>query len=78
MTDIENTLDEKHKIIKTLMDKIELLEKRQVNIENKTYEVAELEQTFFNPSHFDESPLETTSEVNLGKHTKTTCDHPPV
>ena len=23
-----------------------------------------------NPSHCDESPLETTSEVNLGKHTK--------
>ena len=67
---IENTLDEKDKIIKTLLEKIAVLEKRQDSIENETNEITELEQTFFNPSNCDERPLETTSEVNLGKHTE--------
>ena len=51
MTAIENTLGDKNKIIKTLIEKIEVLENRQVNMENETHEVTELEQTFFNPSH---------------------------
>ena len=51
VTAIENTLDEKDKIIKNLMEKIAVLENRQDSIENETNEVTELEQTFFNPSH---------------------------
>ena len=42
VTAIENTLDEKNKIINTLLEKIEILENKQVNKENETHEETEL------------------------------------
>jgi hypothetical protein len=44
--------------------------KIQDSTENETNEVPELEQTFFDSSHYDKNNLKTTSDVNLRKHTE--------
>ena len=75
MSEIENKLHVKEDIIKSLIEKVKVVEERQENFKMESQEVSKSEQTFINTS--DESKncnncaLQTISEEEIRNHVET-------